>query len=65
MWSCRPYQNLGQTDRYLHDYVFDDVICKPPVLNEMILTFPHGGGLGGSSLKDFEFEDNNQKIFVL
>ena len=27
----RPYQNLGQIDRNLHDHVFGDVVCKPPI----------------------------------
>ena len=31
LWSYRPYQNLGQIDHNLHDHVFDDVICKPPI----------------------------------
>ena len=29
----RPYQNLGQMDRNLHNHVFDDVICKPPTFS--------------------------------
>ena len=29
--SNRPYQDLGQIDHNLHDHVFDDVICKPPI----------------------------------
>ena len=31
LWSYRPYQNLGQIAHNLHDYVLDDVICKPPI----------------------------------
>ena len=31
LWSNRPYQNLGQIDHNLHNHVFDDVICKPPI----------------------------------
>ena len=31
LWSYRPYQNLGQIDHNLHNHVFDDVICKPPI----------------------------------
>ena len=46
LWSYRSYQNLGQVDHRqvdhnyqnlgqvnhnLHNHVFDDVICKPPV----------------------------------
>ena len=30
-WSYRPYKNLGQIDHDLHNHVFDDVICKPPI----------------------------------
>ena len=25
-------QNLGQIDHNLHNHVFDDVICKPPIV---------------------------------
>ena len=32
VWSYRLYQNLGQIDHNLHSYVFDDVICKPPIV---------------------------------
>ena len=28
----RPYQNLGHIDLNLHNHVFDDIICKPPIL---------------------------------
>ena len=28
----RPYQNLGHIDFNLHNHVFDDIICKPPIL---------------------------------
>ena len=31
MWSNRPYQNLGQIDRNLHNHTFGDVICSPPI----------------------------------
>ena len=27
-----PYQNLGHIDFNLHNHVFDDIICKPPIL---------------------------------
>ena len=32
VWSFKPHQNLGQIDPNLHNKVFDDVICKPPIL---------------------------------
>ena len=31
VWSYRPYLNLRQIYRNLHDHIFDDVICKPPI----------------------------------
>ena len=33
LWCYRPYQNLGQIDHNLHNHVFDDVICKPPIVS--------------------------------
>ena len=32
LWSYRPYQDLGQIDHNLHNHAFDDIICKPPIL---------------------------------
>ena len=32
VWSYRPYQNLGEIDHDWHSHVFDDVICKPPIV---------------------------------
>ena len=32
VWSYKLCQNLGQIDLNLHDHVFDDVICKPPIV---------------------------------
>ena len=29
--SYRQYLNLGQIDHNLHNHVFDDVLCKPPI----------------------------------
>ena len=34
VWSYRPYQNLGRIDCNLHHHVYDDVICKPPIVLE-------------------------------
>ena len=34
LWSYRPYQNLGKIDRDLHNRVFDDIICKPPIVTK-------------------------------
>ena len=33
LWFKGSYQNLGQIDHNLHNHVFDDVICKPPIHN--------------------------------
>ena len=34
LWSSRPYQNLGKIDHDLYNRVFDDVICKPPIVTK-------------------------------
>ena len=31
----RPYQNLGQIGHNLQNHVFDDVICKPPIVPQL------------------------------
>ena len=41
--SYGPYQNLGQIDHNLHNRVFDDVICKPPIqISEFGTLVPSG-----------------------
>ena len=31
LWSYRPHQNLRQMEHNLHNHVFYDVICRPPI----------------------------------
>ena len=33
VWPLMPYRNLGQIYHNLHNCVFDNVICKPPIVH--------------------------------
>ena len=37
VWSYRPCQNLEQIDHNLHNHVFDDIICKPPIVFSSVI----------------------------